>query len=215
VDMRLRPSGNKGPAAVSFKSFADYHERESWTWEHLALTRARVVAGPEKLRMRIEAEIAARLTAPRDRTLILADARDMREKIAAQYPGSNRWDLKYAPGGLIDIEFLAQSLQLVHASARPDILDTNTVTALEKIAAAGILGDGDAHILLEGARLQTSLTQILRIALEETLEPGTASSGLKALLVHAGDAVNFVQLERELAARQDEVRAVFGRLMAG
>jgi len=215
VDMRLRPSGNKGPAAVSFKSFADYHERESWTWEHLALTRARVVAGPEKLRMRIEAEIAARLTAPRDRALILADARDMREKIAAQYPGSNRWDLKYAPGGLIDIEFLAQSLQLVHASARPDILDTNTVTALEKIAAAGILGDGDAHILLEGARLQTSLTQILRIALEETLEPGTASSGLKALLVHAGDAVNFVQLERELAARQDEVRAVFGRLMAG
>src|ERR1700710_2012668 len=65
VDMRLRPSGNKGPAAVSFKSFADYHARESWTWEHLALTRARVVAGPEKLRTRIETEIAARLTAPR------------------------------------------------------------------------------------------------------------------------------------------------------
>lgn len=215
VDMRLRPSGNKGPAAVSFKSFADYHARESWTWEHLALTRARVVAGPEKLRRRIEAEIAARLTAPRERATILADARDMREKIAAQYPGSNRWDLKYAPGGLIDIEFLAQSLQLVHASARPDILDTNTVAALEKIAAAGILGDGDAHVLLEGARLQTSLTQILRIALEETLEPAAASSGLKALLAHAGGAVNFIQLERELAARQDEVHAVFTRLMAG
>ena len=215
VDMRLRPSGNKGPAAVSFKSFADYHARESWTWEHLALTRGRVVAGPEKLQARIEAEIAARLTAPRDRARILADARDMREKIAGQYPGRNRWDLKYAPGGLIDIEFLAQSLQLVHASARPDILDTNTVAALEKIAAAGILSDSDAHILLEGARLQTSLTQILRIALEETLEPAAASSGLKALLVHAGDAVNFTQLERELAARQDEVHAVFGRLMAG
>jgi glutamate-ammonia-ligase adenylyltransferase len=215
VDMRLRPSGNKGPAAVSFKSFADYHARESWTWEHLALTRARVVAGPEKLHARIEAEIAARLTAPRDRALILADARDMREKIAAQYPGRNRWDLKYAPGGLIDIEFLAQSLQLVHASARPDILDTNTVMALEKIAVAGILGDGDAHILLEAARLQTSLTQILRIALEETLEAAAASAGLKALLVHAGGAVNFIQLERELAARQDEVHAVFRRLMAG
>ena len=215
VDMRLRPSGNKGPAAVSFKSFADYHARESWTWEHLALTRARVVAGPETLQARIEAEIAARLTAPRDATRILADARDMRAKIAGQYPGRNRWDLKYAPGGLIDIEFLAQSLQLVHASARPGILDTNTVAALEKIAAAGILSDGDAYVLLEGARLQTALTQILRIALEETLEPAAASSGLKALLVHAGDAVNFTQLERELAARQDEVHAVFGRLMAG
>ncbi len=115
VDMRLRPSGNKGPAAVSFKSFADYHARESWTWEHMALTRARLVAGPENLRARIEAEIAARLTTPRDARIILADAREMRKKIAAQYPGRNAWDLKYAPGGLIDIEFLAQALQLVHA----------------------------------------------------------------------------------------------------
>ena len=64
----------------------------------------------------------------------------MRAKIAAQYPGRNRWDLKYAPGGLVDIEFLAQTLQLVHAPAHPAILDTNTVAALEKIAAAGFLG---------------------------------------------------------------------------
>ncbi|HXB52923.1 MAG TPA: hypothetical protein VNU69_09190 [Rhizomicrobium sp.] len=59
VDMRLRPSGNKGPAAVSFQSFADYHAGESWTWEHMALTRARPVAGTETLRARIEAEITA------------------------------------------------------------------------------------------------------------------------------------------------------------
>src|SRR6185503_11399671 len=122
VDMRLRPSGNKGPAAVSLKTFADYHERESWTWEHLALTRARLVAGPQALRAKIEAEIARRLTMARPKDRILADARDMREKIAAQYPGHNHWDLKYAPGGLIDIEFLAQTLQLIHAAAHPDIL---------------------------------------------------------------------------------------------
>ena len=64
--MRLRPSGNKGPAAVSLKTFTDYHARESWTWEHLALTRARLVAGPETLHARVEAEIAARLTTPRE-----------------------------------------------------------------------------------------------------------------------------------------------------
>ena len=119
VDMRLRPSGNKGPAAVSFKSFADYHERESWTWEHMALTRARLVAGPAHLWKRVEAEIAARLAVPRERSRILADAREMREKIAAQYPGRNRWDLKYTSGGLVDIEFLAQALQLIHASTHP------------------------------------------------------------------------------------------------
>jgi glutamate-ammonia-ligase adenylyltransferase len=196
------------------KSFTDYHARESWTWEHLALTRARLVAGPGKLRARIEAEIAMRLTTPRKRSRILADARDMRDKIAAQYPGRNRWDLKYAPGGLVDIEFLAQALQLVHAPAHPAILDTNTVAALEKIAAAGFLGDADARLLIEAARLEQALTQILRIALDETLEADTASAGLKMLLAGAGNASDFGALERDLFARQDAVRAVFGRLMA-
>jgi [glutamine synthetase] adenylyltransferase / [glutamine synthetase]-adenylyl-L-tyrosine phosphorylase len=214
VDMRLRPSGNKGPAAVSLKSFIDYHARESWTWEHLALARARPVAGPEKLRTRIAAEIATRLATPRERSRILTDARDMRNKIAAQYPGRNRWDLKYAPGGLVDIEFLAQALQLVHAPARPEILDTNTVAALEKIAAAGFLGDADARLLIETARLEQALTQILRIALDEILEADTASVGLKMLLASAGNAPDFTALERDLFARQDAVRAAFGRLMA-
>jgi glutamate-ammonia-ligase adenylyltransferase len=215
VDMRLRPSGNKGPAAVSLKTFADYHERESWTWEHLALTRARLVAGPPALCAKIAREIAQRLTMARPKDRILADARDMREKIAAQYPGSNHWDLKYAPGGLIDIEFLAQTLQLVHASAHPDILDTNTVAALTKIAAAGLLDAADAALVIETARLEQALTQILRIALDETLEPERASVGLKALLADAGGAPDFESLERELAGRQAAVRAVFARLMAG
>jgi len=215
VDMRLRPSGNKGPAAVSLKTFADYHERESWTWEHLALTRARLVAGPKMLGARVEAEIATRLAQPREPSRILADARNMREKIATQYPGRNRWDLKYAPGGLIDIEFLAQTFQLIHAPARPDILDTNTIAALEKIAAAGFMKEVDARLLIEAAGLEQALTQILRIALDETLEADTASAGLKALLARAGGTADFAALERELFARQDAVRAVFNRLMAG
>ena len=215
VDMRLRPSGNKGPAAVSLKTFADYHERESWTWEHLALTRARIVAGPKKLGARVEAEIVTRLAQPRAAHVILTDAREMREKIAAQYPGRNRWDLKYAPGGLIDIEFLAQALQLIHAPARPDILDTNTVAALKKISATGFLGEADARLLIESAGLEQALTQVLRIALDETLEAGSASAGLKALLARAGGAADFSALERELFARQDAVRAAFERLMAG
>jgi len=215
VDMRLRPSGNKGPAAVSLKTFADYHERESWTWEHLALTRARLVAGPKMLSARVDAEIATRLAQPREAKRILADAREMREKIAAQYPGRNRWDLKYTPGGLIDIEFLAQALQLVHAPARPQILDTNTIAALRKLAAAKFLGEKEARILLEAAQLEQALTQVLRIALDETLEAHTASAGLKTLLSQAGGAPDFAALERELFARQDAVRAVFARLMAG
>jgi glutamate-ammonia-ligase adenylyltransferase len=215
VDMRLRPTGNKGPAAVSLKSFADYHATESWTWEHMALTRARLVAGPAPLRARIEQEIHRRLTAGTDAAKIVTDARDMREKVAAQYPGHNRWDLKYTRGGLFDIEFIAQTLQLVHGRRHPEILDTNTIAALEKIAAAGCLDGDAAETLIAAARLEQALTQILRIALNETMKAEEATAGLKDLLVGAGGAGDFATLQARLFALQDRVHAIFTSLMEG
>src|SRR5262249_36642764 len=125
VDMRLRPTGNKGPVAVSLKSFSDYHASESWTWEHMALTPAPLVAGPTVLQDRVAGEIRKRLTQLRPAGDIIADARDMRARMAETFPGRNAWDLKHAPGGLVDIEFIAQTLQLVHAPAMPEILDAN------------------------------------------------------------------------------------------
>jgi glutamate-ammonia-ligase adenylyltransferase len=215
VDMRLRPTGNKGPAAVSLKSFADYHASESWTWEHMALTRARVVAGPAPLARRIDAEIHRRLTIRPDKARIFADAREMREKVAAQYPGRNRWDLKYAPGGLIDIEFIVQILQLAYAHAAPAILDTNTIAALDKIGRAGFLTADEARTLIEAARLQQALTQILRVALDESLDPEAATPGLKVLLARAGGVGDFPTLEARLAGTQDAVRAIFEGRLAG
>ena len=215
VDMRLRPTGNKGPAAVSLKSFVDYHASESWTWEHMALTRARLVAGPAEFRRRLEEEIRRRLTTKPDAANILADVRDMRTKVASQYPGDSMWDLKYAPGALMDIEFIVQTLQLLHAHTRPDILDANTIAALNKLAAAGLLDSQDAALLLDAARLQQSLTQTVRIALDETLRPAEATPALKALLARAGDAPDFAALEKRLAVLQAGVRAVFLRLTSG
>ena len=146
VDMRLRPTGNKGPVAVSLESFAAYHASESWTWEHMALTRGRLVAGPRALQARVGCEIRRRLTQAREAAAIIADARDMRRRMAETFPGRNAWDLKYAPGGLVDIEFIAQTLQLVHAPALPEVLDTNTIAALEKLQGAGLLAAPDAPI---------------------------------------------------------------------
>jgi glutamate-ammonia-ligase adenylyltransferase len=215
VDMRLRPTGNKGPAAVSLKSFADYHASESWTWEHMALTRARLVAGPKSLSDRIAGEIHRRLTAGTDAAKIVTDARDMREKVAAQYPGHNRWDLKYARGGLIDIEFIAQTQQLVHGHRHSQMLDTNTIAALEKSEAAGCLDPDAARTLIAAARLEQALTQILRIALNETLKAEEATAGLKDLLAGAGGAADFAALQDRLFALQDRVHAIFTRLMEG
>ncbi|HEX3485783.1 MAG TPA: bifunctional [glutamine synthetase] adenylyltransferase/[glutamine synthetase]-adenylyl-L-tyrosine phosphorylase, partial [Micropepsaceae bacterium] len=152
VDMRLRPSGNQGPVAVSFDTFLEYHRERSWTWERMALTRARVLSGHEELAKRVEAAITAFLTRPADAQEILRDARVMREKMAAQFPGRDIWDIKFAPGGLVDIEFIAQILQLCRAAAIPGVLDANTIAALEKLERAGALSAADAETLISAAR---------------------------------------------------------------
>jgi len=213
VDMRLRPTGNKGPVAVSLASFSAYHARESWTWEHMALTRARLIAGPADLKAKVATEIRKRLTELREASAIITDARDMRARMAETFPGRNGWDLKHAPGGLVDIEFIAQTLQLVHAPALPGILDTNTVAALEKLRAAGLLAAGDADVLIAGARLQHALTQVLRIGLDQTLEIEEATPGLKALLARAAQAGSFAETQARLAQAQTAVRAIFNRVM--
>jgi glutamate-ammonia-ligase adenylyltransferase len=213
VDMRLRPTGNKGPVAVSLESFAAYHASESWTWEHMALTRGRLVAGPAALRARVEAEIRGRLTQPRPAKDIIADARDMRRRMAETFPGANSWDLKYAPGGLVDIEFIAQSFQLVHASQKPQVLDTNTIGALIMLKKTGFLAAADADVLIVSARLQHALTQVLRIALDETPRIEEATPGLKALLTRAADCGSFAETQKKLAEMQAATRTIFNRLM--
>ncbi|MCP5411483.1 MAG: bifunctional [glutamine synthetase] adenylyltransferase/[glutamine synthetase]-adenylyl-L-tyrosine phosphorylase [Alphaproteobacteria bacterium] len=215
VDMRLRPTGNKGPVAVSLKSFVDYHASESWTWEHMALTRARLVAGPPRLRARVRGEVRRRLTEKRPAHEILRDASDMRARMAETFPGKNPFDLKFAPGGLVDIEFIAQALQLVHAQDQPEILNTNTVAALHNLNSAGFLGDGDTATLVASARLQHGLTQVLRIALDDTPDIETATPGLKGLLTRAAELGSFEQLQARLAQLQGQTRAIFTRIVTG
>jgi glutamate-ammonia-ligase adenylyltransferase len=216
VDMRLRPTGNKGPAAVSLKSFIDYHASESWTWEHMALTRARVVAGEGAARARLGAAIRRRLTAPKDAAKVIADARDMRMRMAETFSDKNPWDLKYARGGLVDIEFIAQALQLVQAEEQPEVLNTNTIAALHNLHAAEALRTADAAILVAAASLQHALTQVLRVALDETPKSmNDATPGLKALLVEAGEAADFAALEARLFDLQTRVRGIFERVMGG
>jgi glutamate-ammonia-ligase adenylyltransferase len=213
VDMRLRPTGNKGPVAVSLESFRRYHETEAWTWERLALTRARAVAGTPDLCREVEAVIRATLTTQTDPAKLIADAREMRLKLAAQFPGRNRWDLKFAPGGLIDIEFVAQTLQLREAPAHAGVLDTNTIEALKKLRDRHALGREDADTLIDASAFQQALTQVLRIAVDGTLDPQSVTPGLKALLLRAADAPDFEALQRRLADAQAKAHGIFERVL--
>ena len=119
VDMRLRPSGNQGPVATKLSSFISYQLGSAWTWEHLALTRARVVTGPASLRREIGTTIKEVLSRPRDRAKVAEDVRAMRAKIADDKGSADVWDLKQVRGGLIDLEFIAQFLQTRECGRAP------------------------------------------------------------------------------------------------
>ena len=213
VDMQLRPTGNKGPAAVSLESFTRYHATESWTWERLALTRARLIAGPAVLGEKIAGVVRDTLTRPMPWAQLAADASGMRRKVAEAIPPKGPFDLKYARGGLMDIEFTAQTLQLRYAPADASVLHPGTLAALRALATAGFLAETDASVLLAAAELQLALMQVLRIALDGPLDAATATPGLKALLAKTAGVAEFDTLQRLLADLQARAHQVFERLV--
>jgi len=214
VDMRLRPSGRSGPLATRIDAFETYQENEAWTWEHMALTRARVVAASPGFGERAERIIRAVLTRPRDPVAIAGDVAEMRRAVAAEKGESERWDLKYAAGGLVDIEFIAQYLQLVHAARHPDLLDTNTARVLERAWRLGLLTTEDAEVLRAAVRLYHDLTQILRLCLTGPFDAKKAGTGVLRLLARAADVPDFATLDAHLAETQAQVRGAFERILA-
>jgi [glutamine synthetase] adenylyltransferase / [glutamine synthetase]-adenylyl-L-tyrosine phosphorylase len=213
VDMRLRPSGQKGPLATQLSSFIGYQQSEAWTWEHLALTRARVVSGPPALRAAVEDAIRRALTRPRDIAKTAGDVRDMRALVEKEKGTRDIWELKQVRGGLVDLEFIAQYLQLIHAHAHPEVLSTGTVGALINLERAGLLPTQATDVLLPAARLFGNVTQVLRLCLDGPFVASKAADGLKGLLVRAGEAPDFSRLEADLAARQAQVAALFNTIV--
>jgi [glutamine synthetase] adenylyltransferase / [glutamine synthetase]-adenylyl-L-tyrosine phosphorylase len=213
VDMRLRPSGQKGPVATRLSSFTSYQTTEAWTWEHMALTRARLIAGPPKLRSKIESLIRQVLTAPRERARLATDVVDMRRRIEVEKATADIWDLKQVRGGLVDLEFLVQYIQLAHAHAHPEILSTTTMTALQAAAAKMLIPNDDYRRLAGAGGLLHDLTQLLRLTIEGHFDPNTAPKGLKSLLCRAGGTASFGELETKLKQALADIRGIFDRIV--
>jgi len=213
VDMRLRPSGNQGPVASHVDTFRSYHRDSAWTWERLALTRARVVTGPRELREAIEDTIRTALATPREADRTRADIVDMRRQLLNQFGSGGVWNLKHVRGGLVDIEFIAQGLQILHASADPAILEPNTAQALHKLAQAGYLKPGDAEVLRRACDLYQRMTQLLRLCVSERFVPDTAPHELRRLVAAAAAVPDVSAAEALLADTQAEVSALFARII--
>ncbi len=214
VDMQLRPTGSKGPVAVSMRAFDDYYDREAETWEMLALTRARVVwATSELFAVEAEAAVERALRRPRDRRRTAADVREMRELMARERPPSGVWDLKLSEGGLVDIEFAAQHLQIVHAG-EDGPLAQNTGEALVALGAAGLAGPARVADLVEAWRLQQNLSQLLKLALDDRADPAEEPKGLQALLARAGGARDLKGLRARLDKARDKAHAAYEAVVA-
>ena len=224
VDLRLRPSGEAGPVAVALKAFSIYHAGSAWTWEHMALTRARVVAGPAALAAAIDHMIHRTLTMERDPGKLLADVVDMRRRIAEQHPPRNRWSLKYAEGGLVDIEFAVQYLLLREAHRAPELLTTETATAIERLAAKEHMTAEAAADLCRAVRLAWRIQGLVRLTTQDAFDPDAAPLAIKALLtrevadatgIAAAESVDFAQaetiLDSILAASRRRYEEIVGR----
>ena len=179
VDMRLRPSGAKGPLVASFAAFRDYQAREAWTWEHQALVRARPVAGCPRLAARFETLRREVLAQPREQDKLRAQVSEMRAKMRAHLlkadsaaPDSPRFHLKQSPGGIVDIEFLVQYAALAWSAVYPAVaVYTDNIRILEALGQCGLIAPGDVELLTQAYKDYRSETH--RLALlgkDETVE---------------------------------------------
>jgi glutamate-ammonia-ligase adenylyltransferase len=211
VDMRLRPSGNKGPVAVSLGSFRRYHAEAAWTWERMALTRARVVAGPPALRIRIEAAIADALAQAGDAARIRADAAAMRARMLRDLPPDGPWDVKLRAGGQIEVEFIAQVLQLIHAHEAPELCSPTTRVALKRLADASKLPQQDAALLIGADHVWRTVQGMLRITVGRGAREELPDASAHALLRAVGGSVDLDGLRATLDDLARQVRAAFVR----
>jgi glutamate-ammonia-ligase adenylyltransferase len=212
VDMRLRPSGSKGPVAVSFNAFEGSYAR-AVTWELGARTRAGVVwASDTAFGNAATAAIEAALRRQRDPGVLAHDVRDMRALMARERPAAGFWDVKLQPGGLVDIEFAAEYLQLAHAAAGGP-LRAHTAEALAAMAEAGLAAPVPLEALLEAWRLQQDLSQLMKLAVADPADPDSEPKGFQAALARAGHAKSFAVLRTRLIRARAAASAAYESLV--
>ena len=207
LDFRLRPSGNSGPLATTLSSFVEYQGESAWTWEKLALTRARVVAGDEGFAEKAQKAIDGCLRVSREDSDVSKDVREMRAVMDEERPAQSPWDIKLAAGGLIDIEFIAQWA----------VLTGRVENAPTTRAVIGLLEQSN-DIAAEAQLAQaydfyTCIIQMSRICLDETFSPDTAPAGLLTRVLSQLNLPDAAHADAALGDHQKRVRAAFKALL--
>jgi glutamate-ammonia-ligase adenylyltransferase len=204
VDTRLRPQGSKGMLVVSLDAFAGYQRNEAWTWEHMALARARPVYGPESARKEASALISEILERPYDGATLVADAVKMRDEIARHKPSSGVLDVKLGEGGLVDLEFAVHVIQLAKKAG----LDPRLEAAVGQLAKKNLI---DAKVV-EAQHLLTEMLVTIRLIAPETANPSEESCELMA---RACGAASWSELLARHAEARHSVSELWNRVKGG
>ncbi len=204
VDMRLRPSGNAGPLATSRKSFVSYQHEKAWTWEHLALTRSRVIYGDGDFGDKIELDIRDVFARKTDGKQLLKDVVEMRQRLAKERPSRHAFDLKFMENGLMDIEFIAQSAVLLY----PKLLvknRTDTQSILQVLADKNLLKGAD--ILAQDYELMCAIVQIIAACLSRPFVDESWNEAFKELLARLTNFADFARLENHMDNIRNRVKS--------
>jgi glutamate-ammonia-ligase adenylyltransferase len=212
VDMQLRPSGKAGPAAVSLAAFERYYREEAWTWEAMALVKARVIGPGGPLAEAVSAEIGAILARPRDKAAIAADVCDMRARLDAAKPGAGPWDVKNIVGGLTDIAFICQYLTLL-AAPRGERPPGAVAEALPWFAQSGELAQEEANVLTGAHAVFDAVLQTGRAATGGVFAPEKAGEALCARMASVCGEQTIEGAERMLTQRQAETARLFASIV--
>jgi glutamate-ammonia-ligase adenylyltransferase len=213
VDMRLRPSGQSGPIASQFDGFARYQRESAWAWEHMALTRARPVAGDAALCRRLAETIETVLKAPRDPRSLVIDVAEMRRRIADEHTQPSRWDLKNRRGGLIDLEFIVQYLMLREARSSSRILRRSSAQALVALGEAGVLPSRAQQELCDAEKLFRDVQSVLVLVNDGMPATVALPSPDAATLARCVGAVDFARLGADITNATERVLSWYDRLI--
>ena len=219
IDTRLRPSGSAGPLVVSFDALATYHAREARLWERQALLRARAVAGDEALFQRASREVLEpslfRKLDPKEASRELLAMRERMEREIADESDA-RYNSKLGRGGLVDVEFAVQFLQLVHGSSHPSVRTSSTTAALAELRRLGLLAEPAAAPLARGYRFLRRVESRLRIVRDRAISH-LPTSGRELVLLARRLGYSGPRAGEELLADYERetqsVRAAFLRVL--
>ncbi|MBC6497291.1 MAG: bifunctional [glutamine synthetase] adenylyltransferase/[glutamine synthetase]-adenylyl-L-tyrosine phosphorylase [Alphaproteobacteria bacterium GM7ARS4] len=220
IDATLRPSGEQGPLACSLEAFTKYQAKDAWCWEHMALTRARIIATKTPFNTTLRQTLDNIITRKRDPTALKRDILHMRMLVEKEKghnmldPHTLFWNLKHRRGGLMDIDYIAQYLQLRYSHETPNILHSATKQVLHRAHQAGYLSQQACHDLTQALSLWQRLDGLLRLCHKGAFDDRFASQGLMKGLMHVAKTHNTQALRAVMETHASHVAKHFDSIIA-